>query len=103
MGWASGQVPAIERKPTVSRLSRSRHVTAQQTQGDADTQRYARDRRLCAGRMQLKQVPLPAQNVRFWHRLTDPRMQCPPDGRKLTIASQRTELPVSSPSDSARH
>jgi hypothetical protein len=35
-GWASCQVPADERKPTVGQFSQSRHVTPRRNQGDTD-------------------------------------------------------------------
>jgi hypothetical protein len=42
------RVPAIERTPNVSRLSRSRHVTTRHKCSDPDCRRNTPDRRVCA-------------------------------------------------------
>jgi hypothetical protein len=43
-GLGQPQVPAIERKPNVSRIGRSHHVTIPQGTADVGYQRYAPDR-----------------------------------------------------------
>ena len=60
------RVPAVERKPNVSRVSQSHHVTTRRKMRNVSHRRQVRDRRIGAAGMGVAWIAMWAQITHYW-------------------------------------